>query len=105
MTILTQLLAPWTAELRDAARKEGWDLFSYIDGPGLQVGRIADPEDLPSGVATHLPSDDVAMAMVRCGTGAHHDAARRIIYYSFPQEWERMNAAYAAVFPAPEAQA
>lgn len=99
---IQEILKPWTFAFMDAAQREGWDLFTTCDDAGndlIQVQRIDDPEDLPSGVATHLPSDDVAMMMVRTGTGDHHREARRILYDHFPAEWALLEAAAAAVKP------
>lgn len=99
---IQEILKPWTFAFMDAAQREGWDLFTTCDDAGndlIQVQRIDDPEDLPSGVATHLPSDDVAMMMVRTGTGDHHREARRILYDHFPAEWALLEAAAAKVSP------
>jgi hypothetical protein len=96
--ILTAL-DPWTYELQGAAQREGWDLFTTTDSTSeVQVQRIDDPDELPPG-GTHLASDQVALAYVRCGTGEHHRIARNIIHTHFPTEWENMQAAYRAVFP------
>lgn len=90
------ILAPWTPEFMDAAQREGWDLFTTSDSTSdVQVQRIDDPEELPSGAATHLPSDAAAMCIVRGGTGAHHCVARQIISTHFPAEWDLMEKAYA----------
>lgn len=86
---IEEILKGWTPEYMDAAQREGWDLFTTTseDGEPVQVQRIDDPEELPSGLATHLPNDDAAMAIVFAGTGAHHLAARAIIKEYFPKEW------------------
>lgn len=94
-TEIDTILAPF-APHRDAARREGWDLFQLNEHPQVQVQRIVDPEDLPSGIATHLPNDTVAKMMVRTGTGENHRAARQIIHEHFPEEWEALNAAACA---------
>ena len=92
---IEKILDAWTPEHADAAQREGWDLFTTTsdDGEPVQVQRIDDPEELPSGVATHLPSDCVALAIVFAGTGAHHLAARTIVKDHFPKEWANMQKA------------
>ena len=94
------IMQPWTDQHLDAAQREGWDLFTHCgeNAAEVQIQRIDDPEMLPAGVATYLPSDNVAMAMVRCGTGEHHRVARQILA-QFPNEWARMERAYAEVYP------
>ena len=67
MTI-EDIMEAWTSAHQEAALREGWDLFTATEGSPVQVQRIDDPEELPSGIATHLPNDETAMMMVRTGT-------------------------------------
>lgn len=101
---IEQILAPWTDKHMAAAQAEGWDLFTTTDAETVvQLQRIDDPEELEriAPGAKHLPSDDYALAMVRCGTGEHHRVARQILHDHFPAEWANMERAYAAAWGAP----
>ncbi len=90
-----EILSAWTPEHQDAALHEGWDLWTATEGSEVQVQRIDDPEELPSGVSTYLPSDDAAMIIVRDGTLPHHKVAREILQAHFPNEWKLVEAANA----------
>lgn len=87
------ILEPWTAAYMEAAQREGWDLITATDDSPVQVQRIDDPEYLPSGVSTFLPSDAAAMIIVRTGAGEHHAVARKILQDHFPEEWLLVEAA------------
>ena len=81
------IMSAWTSEYSEAALAEGWDLFTTSDADSeVQVQRVDDSDELPYG-APYLAGDNVAMLIVRNGTGAHHVMARKIISEHFPAEW------------------
>lgn len=82
------ILKPWTAQLQEAAIREGWDLWTATSGSQVQVQRFDDPHELPYGPETHLPSDAAAMLIVRTGMEDHHQVARNILRTHFPDEWK-----------------
>ena len=96
---IATVLAPWTSEHQAAAQHEGWELTVWSNASHVpvtvQVQYIDDPERLPPSGCL-LPSDTVAMAIVRTGTGAHHSVARQIIHDHFPDEWALMEQATAS---------
>ncbi len=95
MKTTEEILELWAGQHQDAAAREGWYISDMYTT--LQVQRIDNPGFLPAGIATHLPSDDVAMMMVCTGTGQHHAAARQIMHDHYPDEWARIEEATARV--------
>lgn len=81
-----------TDQQREAARREGWDVFDRegSDNGRWQVCRLDDATAYKPPGCTQLMSDSEAWSLVMHGGGEHHTVAREFIKHNNPAEWRTM---------------